>query len=118
MTRSPKSASAMTSATSSSAVVAIKTTDLRVPKPMAIPDIHSKLRHFSSRTLTGRSFKILNVCIVLKNHKPVYVKHENAFYPEASNRACALKHRFDNAERKSGCSYNNWTQEVSDYLQI
>ena len=48
----------------------------------------SKFRHFSWHTLNGRTFKILNLCIVLKIHQPVHVKHGNAFvYPRVSARA-------------------------------
>ena len=82
---------------------------------MAIPGIHSKLRHFSSHIFTGRSFNILNVCIVLEENKkqikPVYSTWymKNAFfYPEASIRACALKLGFDNAKRKSGLLDNKY----------
>ena len=47
------------------------------------------------------------------------MKHEKCiFVPDVSSRAFALKPGFDNAERKSGCSKNNWTPKFSDYLQI
>ena len=70
-------------------------------------------------TLTGRSFKILNVCMVLENHEPVHEKHEHyILYPDAITRAYALNLGFDNTDNKSGCYDTNLSQKISDYLQI
>ena len=43
----------------------------------------------------------MNVCMILKNHEHVHVKHGISYlYPEASIRACAIKHKFDNADSR------------------
>ena len=65
----------MPSTTWSNDVDPIKTTIYGYQQSMAITLSHSKFRDFSSHTLTGRSFEILNLCKVLKNHEPVHVKH-------------------------------------------
>ena len=81
---------------------------------MAIPGVRKKLRHFNSHTLTGLSFKILNVCLVLKNHEPVHAKHDKCiFEPQCEySRVRTKKLGFYTAERKSDCSDNKLDTKV------
>ena len=55
--------------------------------------LRSKFRDFSLHTITGRSFKILNVYMVMKNHEPVHVKHRKCiFVPPGEFLCMCIKH--------------------------
>ena len=50
--------------------------------------LRSKLRQSSSYTLTGRSFKILNVCMVSEKQEPVHAKHEKCNFVPRGEYSC------------------------------